>query len=150
MQFSQVVKRNILFISQHIKYLSNQTIREKNDLQMMWRGDINIVYVIESAAYGVVKKTRTSEVRASEGVRPVSTLANHKEYRQCIVFNQSKLDWRKYMKLTKSAGKRARANNNWFWFHFWLVEKTARGFLNQSLTSVISSIFACVYVHNSH
>ena len=44
-----------------------------------------------------------------------------------------------YTKPTQSAGKCVRASHDWFWFHFWLVEKNGARTLNQSLSEVMQN-----------
>ena len=59
----------------------------------------------------------------------VITLANHKEHTQ---YSESIKTRSNYRYLKQSAGKRVRVSHDWFWFYFWLDEKLARVFLNQS------------------
>ena len=44
-----------------------------------------------------------------------STVTNHEGHRQYSEPMKTQSD---YMKLTESAGKRARVNHDWFWFYF--------------------------------
>ena len=53
----------------------------------------------------------------------VVTLANHKGGRQSSKPIKTRSN---HTEPTQSAGKCARASHDWFWFHFWLVEKVAR------------------------
>ena len=72
-----------------------------------------MMIIIIRVVFKWVMKTKTK----------VITLANQKGRRHRPV-NQSKLEVI-YMKPTQSVGKCARASHNWFWLHFWLVEKVA-------------------------
>ena len=53
----------------------------------------------------------------------VITLANHRGYIQSSEPIKTRSN---YMKLLKSAGKRVRVSQEWFWFYFWWDEKVAR------------------------
>ena len=55
----------------------------------------------------------------------VITLASHKEHTQ---YSEPIKTPSNYMQLRKSAGKRVRVSQDWFWFYFWLDEKVARIF----------------------
>ena len=61
-----------------------------------------------------------------------STVTNHKGHRQYSEPMKTRSD---YMKLTESAGKRARVNHDWFGFYFWLDEKVSRASLSNRVGS---------------
>ena len=42
-----------------------------------------------------------------------------------------------------SPGKRVRVSHDWFWFHFWLVEKVTREFFNQSQSVAMQNQSNC-------